>query len=150
MRVIKSLLAVAAFATLAAVQPALADEESVNGQIDTVLGDHTQYEPVIRAFQQAVTDHDAEGVAELVGYPIKVSVDGRKITITDAGAFVDNYDAIITPDIADAIAAQDYGDLFVRDQGVMFGNGEAWISGICRDSACGTFDVKVTTIQPAN
>jgi hypothetical protein len=135
---------------LGGVQPALADDETVNSQIDAILGDHTQYEPVIRAFQQAVVDHDAEGVADLVNYPIKVSIDGSRTSIRSAAAFVENYDAIITPDMADAIAAQNYGSLFVRDQGVMFGSGEVWISGICLDSGCQTVDVKVSTIQHAN
>jgi hypothetical protein len=144
------LLTVFAVAMLAIVHPALADEESVNGAIDSVLGDHTQYQPVIEAFQQAVGDHDAEAVAALVAYPITVRVDGKKTTISDEEAFVENYDSIMTPDITNAIARQDYGDLFVRDQGVMFGNGEAWLNGVCRDDACDKFDVKVITIQGAN
>jgi hypothetical protein len=144
------LLTVFAIVGLAVVHPAFADEASVNAAIDSVLGDHTEYQPVIEAFQQAVADHDAEGVAALVAYPITVKIDGRKKTIKDADAFVEDYDAIMTPGITEAIAKQDYGDLFVRDQGVMFGNGQAWLNGICRDDACDKFDVKVITIQEAN
>jgi hypothetical protein len=144
------LLTVFAIAGLAVVHPAFADEESVNAAIDSVLGDHTAYQSVIEAFQQAVADHDADGVAAVVAYPITVKVDGKKKTIKDADAFVENYDDIMTPGITGAIAEQDYGDLLVRDQGVMFGNGEAWLNGICRNDACDKFDVKVITIQEAN
>ncbi|MDB5562050.1 MAG: hypothetical protein JWN11_1468 [Hyphomicrobiales bacterium] len=144
------LLTLFAFAVFAAVQPALADEASVNAAIDTVLGDHAQYQSVIEAFQQAVADGDAAGAAALVAYPITVKVNGKRTSISDEEAFVQDYDAIMTPNIVDAISNQDYGSLFVRDQGVMFGNGQAWLNGICRDNACDKFDVKVITIQEAN
>jgi hypothetical protein len=45
------------------------------------------------------------------------------------------------------IKQQNYGDLFINDQGVMFGRGEVWINGICADSGCKRFDVKVVTIR---
>jgi len=45
------------------------------------------------------------------------------------------------------IEQQKYGDFFINYQGVMFGRGEVWINGICADSGCKQFDVKVVTIQ---
>lgn len=53
----------------------------------------------IRGFNQLKTDV-AQGnkakVAAFVAYPIQISFSGKKQTITDAQAFVQNYDAIMT------------------------------------------------------
>lgn len=126
-----------------------ADVAAVNRNIDQLLGDHTRYEPVIRAFQHAVATQDATAVAALVAYPLAVKLGGKPVQIRDAKEFVAHYAAIVTPAMAATIAKQRYGTLFVNYQGVMFGNGEAWINGICKDAACKQFDVRVVTLQPA-
>ena len=82
-----------------------------------------------------------------MSYPINVSINGRKTTIRNAKAFVANYDAIMTPDIVATVKNQKYEDLFVNYQGVMFGRGQIWVNGVCKDKACKTQDVKVITIQ---
>jgi hypothetical protein len=131
------------------VAPAPDDDTAVNASIDRVLGDHARYQAVIQAYQKAVADGDKAAVAALVDYPIKVDIDGSKTTIGDPAAFVRDYDKIITPAIAGAIEAQKYSGLMVSGQGVMFGNGETWINGVCkRGSAdCSEFEVKVVAIQ---
>lgn len=123
------------------------DTAAVNQRIDQLLGDHTKYEPVILAFQKAVVAKDAAAVAALVAYPLRVKLGGKTVKIRDARDFVAHYDAIVTPEIAAAVGRQRYGALFVNAQGVMFGNGEAWINGICKDASCARFDVKVVTLQ---
>lgn len=125
-----------------------ADAAAVNRRIDQLLGDHTRYEPVILAFRKAVATRDAAAVAALVAYPLRVKLGGRAATIRDNHDFVVHYDAIVTPAMAAAIGRQRYGALFVNYQGVMFGNGEAWINGICRDALCKRYDVKVVSLQP--
>jgi len=122
-------------------------EDAVNASIDNVLGDHALYQKTIEALQQGVKNHDAKAVAALVSYPIKIRVKGTEKTIKSADQFVAQYDAIMIPQIADAVARQSYSDLFVNYQGVMFGNGQVWVNGICKDKACTTVDVKVVTIQ---
>jgi hypothetical protein len=32
---------------------------------------------------------------------------------------------------------------------VMFGRGQIWVNGVCKDKACNTRDVKIITIQHA-
>jgi len=49
-----------------------------------------------------------------------------------------------------AVKNQKYEDLFVNSHGVMFGSGEVWVNGLCKDNACKTLDVKVITIQHAH
>ncbi len=126
---------------------ALADESATNGAIDDAFGEHAKYEAVILSFQKAVAAHDSAAVAKLVSYPISVSIKGRKTTVSNAKAFVANYDAIMTPDIVSTVTGQKYEDLFVNSHGVMFGNGQVWVNGVCRDNSCKTLDVKVITIQ---
>ena len=60
------------------------------------------------------------------------------------------YDKIVTPAIANAITQQKYSELMVNYKGVMFGNGEAWVNGICRDDACKNVDVRVVALQPTS
>ena len=129
--------------------PAVDDDTAVNASIDKLLGDHARYHAVIEAYQKAVGDGDKVAVAALVGYPIKVDLGGSRTTIGDPAAFVRNYDRIVTPAIARAIAAQKYPELMVSSKGVMFGNGETWINGVCKAGSadCSEFEVKVVAIQ---
>ena len=79
-----------------------------------------------------------------------MKIHGKETVIKSAKAFVQHYDAIVTPEIAKAVTEQKYEDLFVNSQGVMFGDGQVWVYGICHDNACKNFDVKVITIQDAS
>jgi hypothetical protein len=131
----------------AAAGLAFAEDDATNGAIDQAFGDHAKYQAVILSFRKAVAAHDSAAVAELVSYPISVSANGRKKIIPNAKTFIANYDAIMTPDIVSAVTKQKYEDLFVNSHGVMFGNGQVWVNGVCKDNACKTLDVKVITIQ---
>ncbi|HJS35937.1 MAG TPA: hypothetical protein VJ766_10635 [Pseudoxanthomonas sp.] len=131
--------------------PKLADDPAaVNQAIDEVLGDHARYEAVIRQLQQAVAANDAVAVAALVDYPFSTVREGQPLKVADADAFVRDYDRIMLPAIAEAITRQKYSQLMVNYKGVMFGNGEAWVNGICKDDACKDVDVRVVALQPAS
>ena len=105
---------------------------------------------MIRQLQQAVAANDAAAVAALVDYPFAIVRDGQPLKIADAEAFVREYDRIMTPAIAEAIKRQKYSQLMVNYKGVMFGNGEAWVNGICKDDACKEVDVRVVALQPTS
>lgn len=124
------------------------DGAAVNQAIDDTLGDHARYEAVIRQLQQAVAAKDAATVASLVDYPFTTVRDGAPLKVANAEAFIRDYDRIVTPDIATAITGQKYSQLMVNYKGVMFGNGEAWVNGICVDNACKEFNVRVVALQP--
>ncbi len=126
---------------------ARADDQQTDQTIDNVLGDHAVYQAAFEALQAGVKAKDAASVAALVRYPISISIGGKTKVIANAKDFVANYDAIFTPAIAAAVTNQRYADLFVNAQGIMFGNGEVWINGICKDDGCKEFDAKVVTIQ---
>ena len=134
----------------ASVAEVVDDPLAVNQAIDEVLGDHVRYEAVIRQLQRAVAANDTAAVAALVNYPFVTVRDGESLRVADAEAFVREYDRIMTPPIAEAIKRQRYSELMVNYKGVMFGNGEAWVNGICRDAACKNVDVRVVALQPTS
>lgn len=136
--------------TLAFTSSVRAQDKNVNQQIEYNLGDHTKYEAFFHAFQKAVAAHDANAVAALVHYPIGVKVNGKETNIKTPKAFAQYYDGIMSPGITKAVTGQQYDDLFVNYQGIMFGNGQVWINGICQDKECKKFDVKVVTIQESS
>ena len=134
----------------ASVAEVVDDPLAVNQAIDEVLGDPVRYEAVIRQLQRAVAANDTAAVAALVNYPFVTVRDGESLRVADAEAFVREYDRIMTPPIAEAIKRQKYSQLMVNYKGVMFGNGEAWVNGICKDDACKDVDVRVVALQPTS
>ncbi len=126
---------------------AFAQDTPMDQAVEQRLGDHAKYRQVVTDFQKAVRAHDAAAAAALVSYPIDVTIGGKKTRIADAKAFAMQYDAIVTPAIAAAVQNEKYDDMMVNDQGIMLGQGEVWVNGICQDTACKTADVKVVTIQ---
>ncbi|MGZ0027570.1 hypothetical protein [Stenotrophomonas sp. S4] len=132
-------------AAAAPVAPA-ADEpaEDTRARIETLLGDAAQYEKVFNAFKTAVVGGDRAAVVEEVRFPLNIS-GGKKIT--GPGEFQRNYEKIITPAVVKAVSGQDFGKVFVNQQGVMIGDGQVWLNGQCLDQACTKTEVKVITIQ---
>jgi hypothetical protein len=142
------LLAIALLAAVLGAAPAMAETGAeVDDAITTDLGDAAPYHAAFDAIHEAVANDDAAGVATWVSYPITVSVGGKELTINDAAQFETEYETIITGDIKDTILAQEWETLFVNADGVMYGNGQIWLNGICKDDACAEFDVKIITIQ---
>jgi hypothetical protein len=123
------------------VEPAADDARA---RIETLLGDTAQYERVFNAFKTAVVAGDRPAVVEEVRFPLNIS-GGKKIT--GPGEFQRNYEKIITPAVVKAVSAQEFGKVFVNQQGVMIGDGQVWLNGQCLDKACTRTEVKVITIQ---
>jgi hypothetical protein len=138
----------AALALAAACLPAAAQSAAdVNATIEALFGESAPFERAFDAIQRAVAAHDAAGLAEWVAYPFRVSYDDEELIVETPSQFVADYDDIVTEDIADAVAAQDYASLFVNTDGVMFGNGEMWMTLVCDDDACTRNSVKVIASQ---
>ncbi|WP_049438851.1 hypothetical protein [Stenotrophomonas maltophilia] len=127
-----------------AVPEAEAPAEDARARIESLLGDAAQFEKVFNAFKAAVVGGDRAAVVEQVRFPLNIS-GGKKIT--GPGEFQRNYEKIITPAVVKAVSGQDFGKVFVNQQGVMIGSGQVWLSGQCLDQACTKIEVKVITIQ---
>ncbi|HTH54260.1 MAG TPA: hypothetical protein VL495_09930 [Edaphobacter sp.] len=133
---------------LAGTCRAQSSHSDMDKSISNMVGDPAQFQTVFTGLKQAVEKHDAAAVAALISYPITINPRTKKaISIRTPKTFIARYDQIVTPHIADVIEKQKYEDLFVNDQGAMFGSGEVWIAGICKDKACKQVDIKVRTIQ---
>ncbi|MEZ0472476.1 hypothetical protein [Luteimonas salinilitoris] len=123
------------------------DDTLVAADIESILGGNADdYRSAFLALQKAVAASDKDAVAQMVLYPLDGAIDGKQ-TIRDAGQFVREYDRIVTPAIADAVARQKFADLMANKNGLMFGNGQVWLTGICEDDACEKQSILVTTLQ---
>ncbi|MEA1830082.1 hypothetical protein [Stenotrophomonas maltophilia] len=131
-------------ASAPAAPAAEAPAEDARARIETLLGDAAQFEKVFNAFKAAVVGGDRAAVVEEVRFPLNVG-GGKKIT--GPGEFQRNYEKIITPAVVKAVSEQDFGEVFVNQQGVMIGSGQVWLNGQCLDQACTKTEVKVITIQ---
>lgn len=131
-------------ASAPAAPAAEAPAEDARARIETLLGDAAQFEKVFNAFKAAVVGGDRAAVFEEVRFPLNVG-GGKKIT--GPGEFQRNYEKIITPAVVKAVSEQDFGKVFVNQQGVMIGSGQVWLNGQCLDQACTKTEVKVITIQ---
>jgi hypothetical protein len=121
---------------------------AIDQSVSTNIGDPAKVRETLATLQQAVGKHDTAAVAALVSYPISINPHKpNALIIHTPKSFVDRYNQIITPHIAEIIEKQKYEDLFVNYQGAMLGSGEVWIAGICRDKTCSQTDIRIRTIQ---
>ena len=132
---------------LATLPVAAQTTEDINDTIDGVLGDHAPYEEAFAAIQTAVTEYEAGVVAEWVAYPLNATIAGETHALEGPEDFIGQYDEVVTEEVREAVANQRYEDLFVSAEGIMFGNGQMWLNGVCRDDACAAFDIRIVTIQ---
>lgn len=143
----KFLLAVAALSAFAAFPIAAQTVDEVNATIDMLLGEHAAYKEAFEAIQTAVASDDAAAVAEWIAYPFDATVDGEAYSLEGPDGFIEHYEGIVTEEVKGAIVDQAYEDLFVSADGVMFGDGQMWLNGVCADEACSDFEVRIVTLQ---
>jgi len=120
-----------------AAAPVLAQSEAaVNERADMLFGDHEALRAAFDVVQDAVADENAEALAALVKYPFATVLEGEDYVIESEDDFVTVYPDLITDTVADAVLSQDYANLFLNQDGAMFGQGEMWLTPICTDEAC--------------
>lgn len=120
-------------AALAATGPALAND---SGQLDDPyaaagISDPTHVTQFLARLKQAMAASDRAAVTAMVNYPLHVYAPGRDPTIyRDAATLRAGYARVFTPEVTAVIAAATPGSLFIRDQGVMIGNGQVWMNEV--------------------
>jgi len=97
--------------------------------------------------QSAVKSDSPEKVAPLIQFPLRVNEAPSKSHSVTASHFSAEYEKIFTPAVKAAVLEQKQNDIFRNANGAMLGNGEVWISGVCRDKDCQIAPPKVTTIN---
>lgn len=121
--------------------------EETNARLDQVFGEHESFGDVFDILFRAVEAGDAATVASLAKYPLRVATNGEEYEIDGEQTFVDNYDTIITPAIRDVIVSQDFALLFVNQDGVMYDDGDVWVTPVCLDDQCVRYRWLITAIQ---
>lgn len=103
---------------------------SLAAQMKNVAGisDPATFVQGFKQLKMDVAEGNKTKVAAFVLYPMNISIAGKKQTIANAQAFVQNYDAIMTHQVRSAIITQQVNQLFVNAEGVMVGNGEVWLT----------------------
>jgi hypothetical protein len=96
----------------------------------TGIESRAKLEPFFEQVKTAVTEGDAKHVAELIEYPIFAKVGGHRILIPNKAVFEKNGDEILSEKVKKAARAQSFSGVVCNYQGVMFGEGEIWISKI--------------------
>ncbi|WP_138753865.1 hypothetical protein [Paenibacillus sinopodophylli] len=89
------------------------------------ITDPAAFIQMFKAMQAAVAAGDKAAVAKLILLPLHVN-GTNPFVINTKEQFITSYDVIMTEPVKNALAVQKVEELFVRDQGVMVGNGELW------------------------
>jgi hypothetical protein len=134
---------------LMAASPALAQSAAdTDKKIDDVLGGpHAIYATAVAAIQKALANHDLDGIAGYVSFGDPLKVNGEDVTIADQDELGSKFDTLFTPKVVSAVTAQKYETLMVNSDGIMFGDGELWISGVCDDKDCQMPFINITAIN---
>ena len=139
-------LAFAAFLLVAA--PAFAQTaDEVNAQIDTVLGPHEIYQTAIETIQKALAEGNIDFVAGYIPFGEPIKVNGEDVVIADEADLNDQFETLFNDTVINAVTGQDYGSLFVNQDGIMFGDGELWLTGVCLDDSCADVFVNISAIN---
>jgi hypothetical protein len=141
-------VSIALFA-VALATPAIAQDEPIDQRLVTLFGASEPFAEAFEAIQTAVGNEDSGALGEWIAYPLRTMISGEETEIGDPESFMANYDFIVTPEVADAVMNQEWDTLFANADGVMFGDGQVWMTMICTDDACTNSEVKIITIQGA-
>jgi hypothetical protein len=140
-------LAIALFAAT----PVLAQTvDEVNARIDAILGPHEIYQTAIESIQKAVAERDIAAIAGYIPFGETIFVNGGEEIIADEADLAARFDELFNARVIDSVVNQKYGELLVKDDGIMFGRGELWINGICVDDTCEDVFVNITAINYEN
>lgn len=114
-----------------------------------VVSPSEAYAKFLPRLQGAIRSGDRRAVSGLIQYPLRVNAAGGTRIYSDRKSVEEDFERIFTPRVKSAILAQNAGQLFVRDQGAMIGNGEVWFDQTCRNSDCSQVGpVRIRAINP--
>lgn len=100
----------------------------------------------ITLLQKNVAAGNKSAVAEMVNYPLSLNQTKgtgkpQHTEIKNKASFLADYDKIITEGLKNTLKNQDMNDLFVRDQGLMLGNGDIWLSPDAKTNKIGIITI---------
>lgn len=125
---------------------AQSDEEVFN-RIESLHGNAGDLAEPLLSLVEAMGNGDAATIAALSEYPLRVAANGESYDIQNADDFIENFDALVTEETREAVANQQYDQLFVNSDGVMLAGGAVWMSGICDNDDCSSSHWAVISIN---
>ena len=142
------LKALAVAAALLVATPVLAQTaDDVNAQIDTVLGPHEIYQTAVETIQKALTEGNIDAIAGYIPFGEPIKVNGEDVVIADEADLNDQFETLFNDKVINAVTGQDYGSLLVNQDGIMFGDGELWLTGVCLDDTCADVFINISAIN---
>jgi hypothetical protein len=133
---------------LLVASPALAQSAGeIDQKIDDLLGPHAIYATAIQTLQKALADGDLRGVAGYVPFGEPIKVNGEDVVIDDEADLAAKFPELFNEKVVSAVTTQAYDTLFVNQDGIMFGDGELWLSGECFDDACTDVFINIVAIN---
>ena len=87
-----------------------------------------EIENFAKEIKSYVTSDNKKELAQLIHYPINVTIHNEKKAINTSEELIQSYDDIITADFKDKIKNSQTTYLFSNDMGVMMGNGDIWFN----------------------
>jgi hypothetical protein len=108
----------------------LATLQRAKGQADPCIRDYgaTSVEQFLGDLQHSVAVDDRAHVAEMVHFPIKITVAGKPLTLHGKNQLLKYYDVAFDSKVKGFIAKQKFSELFCNWKGIMIGRGEIWIN----------------------
>lgn len=121
----------------------------MDSDIDTLqgVGFHDSFHNFLNNMKKYASSEDKSKIAEMISYPINITVDSRTQTIYNKKEFIKNYDNIFTKHLLNTLKNQKYEDLIVKDIGAGIGRGELWFGAICPTKECKTSKVEIMQIN---
>ncbi len=107
-----------------------------NGQEDQCIRAYgaVSVEQFLGDLQHSVAVDDRAHVAEMVRFPISITVEGKPLTLRSKDQLLKYYDVAFDAKVRGFIAKQRVSDLFCNWKGIMIGRGEIWINTAGRSS----------------
>lgn len=121
-----------------------AQNDSVEWRIEKIAGLKVpEVQRFLKDLKTGVAARDSKAICAMVSYPL-VTRSGK---VTNPAACAGQYKRIFNQKVVDAVGRQRFENLFVNDQGVMIGDGEVWMSGVCKDKKCEKSDLRITRVN---
>jgi hypothetical protein len=128
------------------VTTAIGQDQTVEQRVERVAGlKAEELRRFLTELKARVAKADRRWVCGVIQFPLKR--EGR--SVRNATQCRSEYSAIFGKSVVEAIVAQQFEALFVNARGVMIGDGEVWIAGVCRDSRCQDQSLRIIAVNPA-
>ncbi|PPK79577.1 hypothetical protein BXY41_10955 [Lacrimispora xylanisolvens] len=98
----------------------------LEGRYPLVNADAADVENFARQIKLNIVEDKKHEFADLINYPINVTINNKKISINSSEEFIQHYNDIVTSDFKNKLSDSYTKYLFSNSMGVMLGDGEIW------------------------